>query len=81
MSVRLSSRSPDLERALFASRPDTVAPRGRGVQDHPGPQGSPRRLWWIVAAFLVVQVYVIWFAANGPFVDEGLYTVAGMRIL
>jgi 4-amino-4-deoxy-L-arabinose transferase-like glycosyltransferase len=38
-------------------------------------------LWWIVAAFLAVQVYVIWFAANGPFVDEALYTVAGMRVL
>ena len=38
-------------------------------------------MWWIVAAFLAVQVYVIWFAANGPFVDEGLYTVAGMRVL
>lgn len=38
-------------------------------------------MWWIVAAFLGVQVCVIWFAANGPFVDEGLYTVAGMRVL
>ena len=53
----------------------------RGAQDHPGPQRSPRRLWWIVATFLAVQVCVIWFAANGPFVDEGLYTVAGMRVL
>lgn len=35
----------------------------------------------IVAAFFAVQVYIIWFAANGPFVDEGLYTVAGMRVL
>ena len=43
---------------------------------------GPRwRLWWIVAAFLAVQVCVIWFDANGPFVDEGLYTVAGMRVL
>ena len=42
---------------------------------------SSRRLWWIVAAFLAVQVCIIWFAANGPFVDEGLYTVAGMRVL
>ena len=40
-----------------------------------------RRLSWIVAAFLAVQVSIIWFAANGPFVDEGLYTVAGMRVL
>jgi 4-amino-4-deoxy-L-arabinose transferase-like glycosyltransferase len=38
-------------------------------------------LWWIVAAFLAVQVYLISFAANGPFVDEGLYIVAGMRVL
>ena len=37
----------------------------RGAQDHPGPQRSPRRLWWIVATFLAVQVCVIWFAANG----------------
>ena len=28
-----------------------------------------------------MQVCIIWFAANGPFVDEGLYTVAGMRVL
>jgi hypothetical protein len=42
---------------------------------------NSRRLWWIVAVFLAVQVCIIWFAANGPFVDEGLYTVAGMRVL
>jgi 4-amino-4-deoxy-L-arabinose transferase-like glycosyltransferase len=59
---------------------ESTPPRQR-CQDHPGRQGSPRRLWWIVAAFLAVQVYVICFAANGPFVDEGLYTVAGMRVL
>ncbi len=40
-----------------------------------------RRLWWIVAVFLAVQVCIIAFAANGPFVDESLYTVAGMRVL
>ena len=39
------------------------------------------RLWWIVAAFLAVQACIIWFAATGPFVDESLYTVAGMRVL
>ncbi len=38
-------------------------------------------MWWIVAGFLAVQVYVIGLAANGPFVDEGLYIVAGMRVL
>lgn len=38
-------------------------------------------MWVIVAAFFAVQVSIIWFAANGPFVDEGLYTVAGMRVL
>jgi Dolichyl-phosphate-mannose-protein mannosyltransferase len=59
---------------------DPTPPRQR-CQDHPGRQGNPRRLWWIGAAFLAVQVYVICFAANGPFVDEGLYTVAGMRVL
>jgi len=40
-----------------------------------------RRLWWIAAVFLAAQVCIISFAANGPFVDEGLYTVAGMRVL
>ena len=42
---------------------------------------NSRRLWWIVAVFLAVQVCIVSFAANGPFVDEGLYTVAGMRVL
>jgi 4-amino-4-deoxy-L-arabinose transferase-like glycosyltransferase len=41
----------------------------------------PRRSWWIAAVFLAVQVCIIWFDANGPFVDEGLYTVAGLRVL
>ena len=41
----------------------------------------PKSTWWIGAAFLAVQCYIIRFAANGPFVDEGLYTVAGMRVL
>src|SRR5919106_3834712 len=40
-----------------------------------------RRLWWIAAAFLAVQISIIWVGANGPFVDEGLYTVAGLRVL
>jgi 4-amino-4-deoxy-L-arabinose transferase-like glycosyltransferase len=39
------------------------------------------RLWWIAAVFLAVQIWIISLAANGPFVDEGLYTVAGMRVL
>ena len=38
-------------------------------------------MWWIAAAFLAVQAGIIWLAANGPFVDEGLYTVAGLRVL
>ena len=42
---------------------------------------NSRRLWWIVAVFLAVQLGIIWFAANGPFVDEGLYAVAGLRVL
>lgn len=46
-----------------------------GAHDH------PRRLWWIVAGFLAVQVSIVWLAANGPFVDEALYAVAGMRVL
>jgi hypothetical protein len=40
-----------------------------------------RLLGAIVAAFLTAQICIIWLAANGPFVDEGLYTVAGMRVL
>ena len=39
------------------------------------------RLWWLAAVFLAVQLGIIRFAANGPFVDEGLYIVAGMRVL
>ena len=34
-----------------------------------------------MAAFVALQIAIVWFAANGPFVDEGLYTVAGMRVL
>lgn len=38
--------------------------------------------WWPIAvAFLAIQVGIIAFAANGPFVDEGAYTVAGLRVL
>lgn len=40
-----------------------------------------RPLWWIAAAFLAVQIVLVCVAANGPFVDEGLYTVAGLRVL
>ena len=40
-----------------------------------------RFLWRLVAAFLATQIAIIVLAANGPFVDEGLYTVAGMRVL
>ena len=44
--------------------------------------GASRRLWWIVGgAFLASQVSITCFAANRPFVDEGLYTVAGLRVL
>ncbi len=42
---------------------------------------SSWRLCWIVAVFFAVQVYTICFAANGPFVDEALYAVAGVRVL
>ena len=41
----------------------------------------PRRVWWIVAVFLAVQTAIIALDANGPFVDESLYIVAGMRVL
>ena len=40
-----------------------------------------RPWWWIALAFFAVQVGIIFFAANGPFVDEGVYTVAGLRVL
>ncbi len=38
-------------------------------------------LWPIVGAFVAIQCAIVLFAANGPFVDEGVYTVAGMRVL
>ena len=31
--------------------------------------------------FAVVQVAIIFRASNGPFLDEGIYAVSGMRIL
>lgn len=34
-----------------------------------------------VAVFLAIQICIIGLDANGPFVDESLYTVAGMRVL
>ncbi len=37
-------------------------------------------VWWVIAAFALVQVAIIFFFANGPFVDEGNYIVAGMRL-
>ena len=30
---------------------------------------------------MTAQACIIWLGANGPFVDEGLYVVAGMRVL
>ena len=50
----------------------------RGAQER---KNDPRRWAWIVAGFLAVQISLIALAANGPFVDEGLYTVAGLRVL
>ena len=38
-------------------------------------------MWWIACAFVAVQVGILWVAPAGPFVDEGLYTVAGLRVL
>lgn len=38
-------------------------------------------LWPIVGAFVAIQFAIVLFAANGPFVDEGIYTVGGLRIL
>ena len=47
----------------------------------PGAHSRVRAWWWIAAAFLGAQISITCIAANGPFVDEGLYTVAGMRVL
>jgi hypothetical protein len=47
----------------------------------PRAYGRVRTWWWIAAAFLGAQIGIACLAANGPFVDEGLYTVAGMRVL
>ena len=38
-------------------------------------------LWPIVGAFVAIQLGIVLFAANGPFVDEGIYTVGGLRVL
>jgi len=52
-----------------------------GERAHPKVSIRVRGWWWIAATFLVVQIFIACLAANGPFVDEGLYTVAGMRVL
>ena len=40
-----------------------------------------RPVWWIACGFIAVQAGILWAAPAGPFVDEGLYTVAGLRVL
>lgn len=47
------------------------------VQAHP-PEVTLRL---IVAAFALLQVAIVCLAANGPFFDEGLFAVAGLRVL
>jgi len=37
--------------------------------------------WVIAGAFLGAQIALVAADANGPFVDEGLYVVAGLRVL
>src|SRR6185369_4701149 len=54
------------------SRPPGRALRGHDIRER---RRASRWLWWIVGAFLASQVSITCFAANGPFVDEGLYTV------
>jgi hypothetical protein len=51
------------------------------VEEESRVRGGAPAVWWIAVAFLAVQVIVIAAAANGPFVDEGLYIVAGLRAL
>jgi 4-amino-4-deoxy-L-arabinose transferase-like glycosyltransferase len=36
---------------------------------------------WVVGAFIAVQAGILAVAPSGPFVDEGLYVVAGQRVL
>jgi len=51
------------------------------VVEHATKRAVAHPLGWIACAFLVVQTGVLWLVPNGPFVDEGLYTTAGLRVL
>ena len=72
-------------REVTALPPSEGAENIRGKECWPRSRGVASRarfvVWWIALAFLAVQAGIIWVAANGPFVDEGLYTVAGLRVL
>src|SRR4029450_9718358 len=61
------------------ARPAPV--RGPAVVEHATKRAVAHPLGWIACAFLVVQTGVLWLAPDGPFVDEGLYTAAGLGVL
>ncbi len=42
----------------------------------------PQRLLWLgLFVFVVVHLYVIFFVANGPYIDESIYIGMGQRVL
>ncbi|MBZ5590143.1 MAG: glycosyltransferase [Acidobacteriia bacterium] len=43
--------------------------------------GSNPWLWPILATFAAIQIGIVFLAANGAFFDEGIYAVAGLRVL
>jgi 4-amino-4-deoxy-L-arabinose transferase-like glycosyltransferase len=61
------------------ARPAPV--RGPAVVELATTRAVAHPLGWIVGAFLVAQAGILWLAPNGPFVDEGLYATAGLRVL
>ena len=66
----------------LGGREDHLGDRCDQLTGGTGDAEAPLRRWSsVVAAFFATQLYIIWFAANGPFVDEGVYTVAGLRVL
>ena len=69
-------------RAVWRWRTDSIgtviSPDVRAsAMAEPRASSRVRAWWWIAAAFLGAQISITCLAANGPFVDEGLYTVAG----
>ena len=45
------------------------------------PSYRPRAVWIAIAAFVVAQAIVVLLFGNGPFIDEGVYTTMGVRVL